>query len=80
MAFKRRTISTIAADGTLYVVNILQGNVVAIRGRQKPEVANLGVGVDGIALSPDGKLIIGKDFLADGLYEVDPSRQRIRAP
>jgi sugar lactone lactonase YvrE len=64
---------TIAPDGTLYVVNIYQGNVVSIRDGKSKVVASLGFGVDGIALAPNGKLIIGKDFLADGLYEVDPS-------
>lgn len=64
---------TIAADGTLYVVNIVQGNVVSIRDGKSQVVASLGFGVDGIALAPNGKLIIGKDFFADGLYEVDPS-------
>jgi sugar lactone lactonase YvrE len=64
---------TIAPDGTLYVVNILQGTVVAVKQGDGKVVATLGSGVDGIALSPTGKLIIGKDFLGDGLYEVDPT-------
>lgn len=64
---------TIAEDGTIYVANILQGTIVALKDGQHREVVNLGAGVDGIASSPSGTLIIGMDFFADGLYEVDPA-------
>jgi sugar lactone lactonase YvrE len=64
----------IAPDGTLYVANIVQGTIVAISpDGANHVVATPGPGVDGIALSPDGKLIIGKDFFADGLYVVNPA-------
>ena len=62
----------IAPDGTLYVANIGEGTIVAISpDGSNHVVATPGPGVDGIALSSDGKLIIGKDFYADGLYVVD---------
>lgn len=65
---------TIGPDGTLYVANILQGTIVAIAPDGSHRVVTtLPGGVDGIALSPAGKLIIGMDFFADGLYEVDPT-------
>jgi sugar lactone lactonase YvrE len=64
---------TIAPDGTLYVVNIAQGNIVALKDGAYNVVASPGPGVDGVALSPDGMLIVGKDFLGDGLFEVDPA-------
>jgi sugar lactone lactonase YvrE len=64
----------ITPEGTLYVANIVEGTIVAISpDGANHVVATPGAGVDGIALSPDGKLIIGKDFFADGLYVVDPA-------
>jgi sugar lactone lactonase YvrE len=64
----------IAPDGTFYVVNLIQGTVVAtVPSGDNHVVATPGPGVDGITLSPDGMLIIGKDFLGDGLYAVDPT-------
>lgn len=77
---------TVGPDGTIYVTNIVGGTVGAIPSSGAPfEVANLGLGVNSITVSDDGRLFVGLDFLGDGLYELDPSgvaapRQVIAAP
>jgi sugar lactone lactonase YvrE len=61
-------------DGDIYYTAILTGEV----GRIGPDgshstVTNLGFGVNPITFSDDGRLFVGKGFVADGLWEVDPA-------
>ncbi|MEM9033721.1 MAG: SMP-30/gluconolactonase/LRE family protein [Actinomycetota bacterium] len=62
----------IAPDGTIYWTEILAGNV----GMLKPDgeflVKFVAPGVNPITLSDDGRLFVARDFLGDGLYELDP--------
>jgi sugar lactone lactonase YvrE len=60
-------------DGAIYYTAILTGEV----GRIAPDgthstVANLGMGVNPITFSDDGRLFVGKAFMSDGLWELDP--------
>lgn len=66
-------------NGNLYWTAIITGDV----GRRTPDgaveiIAQLPPGVNPIAISPDGRMVVGLCFLGDGLYEVDP--QGIDAP
>ncbi len=61
--------------GTLYMTNILQGDITALRKDGTfTIVANLGAGVNSITLRDDDSLWIGRDFLGDGLYRLDANR------
>jgi len=59
-------------DGTIYWTEILGGNV----GMLKPDgtftTQQVGPGVNPITMSDDGRLFVARDFLGDGLYELDP--------
>jgi sugar lactone lactonase YvrE len=62
----------IADDGTIYWTEILAGNV----GMLKPDgtftTQQVGPGVNPITMSDDGRLFVARDFMGDGLYELDP--------
>ncbi|NNF56125.1 MAG: CHRD domain-containing protein [Acidimicrobiales bacterium] len=62
----------ITEDGTIYWTEILAGNV----GRLSPDGTVkkqfVGPGVNPITMSDDGRLFVAKDFLGDGLFELDP--------
>ncbi|MBT8241424.1 MAG: CHRD domain-containing protein, partial [Acidimicrobiia bacterium] len=62
----------ITSDGTIYWTEILAGNV----GRLDPDGTLkkqfVGPGVNPITMSDDGRLFVAKDFLGDGLFELDP--------
>ncbi len=58
-------------NGIVYVTNLFQGTVVAIKPDGSfSEVANLGKGVNSITMGNDGLLWVGRDFLGDGLYKI----------
>lgn len=68
---------TIGPLGTVYFTNILHGTVMSLSAEGKVrEVADLGWGVNSITLDDAGSLWVGRDFLGDGLYELDPEGQR----
>lgn len=61
-------------DGSIYWTSFFTGEI----GRLSPSgvkstIALLGRGVNAIAFSPDGRLFVARDFLADDLWEVDPA-------
>ncbi len=59
-------------DGTIYWTELLAGNV----GMLKPDgtftTQQVGPGVNPITMSDDGRLFVARDFMGDGLYELDP--------
>ncbi len=63
---------TFGPDGSLYWTSLETGFV----GRMKPtgEVTTqfVGLGVNPITFSDDGRLFVALDFFGDGLYELDP--------
>jgi len=68
---------TIGADGTAYFTNILHGTVSSLSPLGEVRVlADLGWGVNSITLQDDGRVWVGRDFLGDGLYELDPTGKR----
>ncbi len=62
----------ITDDGTIYWTELLGGNV----GMLKPDgtftTQQVGPGVNPITMSDDGRLFVARDFMGDGLYELDP--------
>jgi streptogramin lyase len=64
---------TIAADGTVYFTDIINGQVGIIDpdGTLREERLEVGPGANSITFSDDGRLFVGADFLGDGLFEVD---------
>jgi streptogramin lyase len=67
-------------DGTIYWTGMLTGEVGALSpadGRSRT-VANAGIGVNPIALAPDGSLRVGHAYLASGLSHVDPATGAVR--
>jgi sugar lactone lactonase YvrE len=64
---------TFGPDGSLYWTAFFTGEIGRLTpSGQKITVARLGPGVNAIAFSPDGRLFVARDFLADDLWEVDP--------
>ncbi len=65
----------ITDDGTIYWTEILTGFV----GMLKPDGTfmrqEVGPGVNPITMSDDGRLFVGRLFLGQGLYELDPNLQ-----
>ena len=65
----------ITDDGTIYWTEILTGHV----GMLKPDGTFMrqfvGPGVNPITMSDDGRLFVGRLFLGQGLYELDPDLQ-----
>lgn len=62
----------IAPDGTIYWTEILAGNVGMLKPDGSFRTQFVGPGVNPITLSDDGRLFVARDFLGDGLYELDP--------
>ncbi|MEW5991352.1 MAG: hypothetical protein AB1736_08425 [Chloroflexota bacterium] len=60
-------------SGDVCYTAILTGNVGCISpdGTQRT-VTSLGMGVNPITFSDDGRLFVGKAFMADGIWELDP--------
>lgn len=60
-------------DGSLYWTDLLAGEV----GRRQPDGTvtkqHIGVGVNPVAFSTDGRLFVALAFWGDGLYELDPN-------
>lgn len=70
---------TVGPDGAVYYTAILTGEV----GRIAPDgthstVVNLGMGVNPITFTDDGRLFVGKAFIADGLWEVPLNGDPVR--
>jgi len=60
-------------DGALYWTSIWSGDVMKrAPGGTPVSIANLGLGVNPITFSEDGRLYVARDFYGAGLYEVDP--------
>lgn len=62
----------IADDGTVYWTDLLAGNVGMISPDGTTTTQSVGPGVNPITMSDDGRLFVGRIFLGDGLYELDP--------
>jgi sugar lactone lactonase YvrE len=61
-------------NGSICYTAILTGEVGCIGpGGSHRTVTNLGMGVNPITFSDDGRMFVGKAFLADGVWEVDPA-------
>lgn len=64
---------TIGPDGSLYWTSLVSGEV----GRRTPQGAVtlqfVAPGVNPIAFSDEGRLVVALDFLGDALYELDPA-------
>ncbi len=63
---------TIAPDGTAYWTAICTGEVGARASDGSVRRQQVGPGVNPVTLSDDGRLFVARDFLGDGLYELDP--------
>ena len=62
----------IAPDGTLYWTELIAGNVGMLKPDGTMRTQFVAPGVNPITLSDDGRLFVARDFLGDGLYELDP--------
>ena len=62
----------VADDGTVYWTDLLVGNVGMISPSGESKTQLVGPGVNPITMSDDGRLFVGRIFLGDGLYELDP--------
>jgi sugar lactone lactonase YvrE len=62
----------VAPDGTIYWTELLAGNVGMLRPDGSFRTQLVGPGVNPVELSDDGRLFVARDFLGDGLYELDP--------
>ena len=62
----------IAPDGTIYWTELLAGNVGLLRPDGSFRTQFVGPGVNPVELSDDGRLFVARDFLGNGLYELDP--------
>ena len=62
----------ITDDGTIYWTEILGGNVGMLKPDGSFRTQFVGAGVNPITMSDDGRLFVARDFLGDGLYELDP--------
>lgn len=61
-------------DGLLYWTAFFTGKVMRMNAEGKAEVvAWVGPGVNAISFSPSGRLFVSRVFLADELYEIDPT-------
>ena len=59
-------------DGTVYWTDLLQGNVGMLTPDGEFKTQLVAPGVNPITMSDDGRLFVGRIFLGDGLYELDP--------
>jgi sugar lactone lactonase YvrE len=65
---------TFGPDGSLYWTALLTGEVGKLTpDGEKISVAQGLMGANPITFSDDGRLFIARDFLGDGLYELDPN-------
>jgi len=65
---------TIGPGGVVYFTNTLQGTVGSLSQEgEVSEIANLGIGVNSLTLADDGQLWVGRDFIGDRLYQLDPA-------
>ena len=62
----------ITEDGTIYWTEILSGHVGMLAPGSDPVRQLVGPGVNPITMSDDGRLFVGRIFLGQGLYELDP--------
>jgi len=63
----------ITDDGTVYWTEILRGYVGMLKPGHDPVHQFVGPGVNPITMSDDGRLFVGRLFLGEGLYELDPN-------
>jgi len=63
----------ITDDGTIYWTEILTGVVGMLKPGEEPVHQLVGPGVNPITMSDDGRLFVGRLFLGQGLYELDPN-------
>lgn len=63
----------VGPDGSIYWTDLPAGDVGRLAPNGKVTRQFVGVGVNPIAFSPDGRLFVGQAFYGDGLYEVDPA-------
>ena len=59
-------------DGTIYWTELMGGNVGMLRPDGTFTTQQIGPGVNPITMSDDGRLFVARDFMGDGLYELDP--------
>ena len=63
-------------DGSMYATNIITGEVTRLDpSGTSTIVANIGPGPNPVTVSDDGRVFVGKCFLGDGLFEIDPLAQ-----
>ena len=62
----------ITDDGTVYWTELMGGNVGMLRPDGTFTTQQVGPGVNPITMSDDGRLFVARDFMGDGLYELDP--------
>jgi sugar lactone lactonase YvrE len=60
-------------DGSLYVTNLVVGEVGHLSLEGEVSSQFIAPGVNSITISDDGRLFVGLDFMGDGLYELDPT-------
>ena len=65
----------ITDDGTIYWTEILTGFVGMLKPDGTYQRQLVGPGVNPITMSDDGRLFVGRLFLGQGLYELDPALQ-----
>ena len=65
----------ITDDGTVYWTEILTGFVGMLKPDGTYQRQLVGPGVNPITMSDDGRLFVGRLFLGQGLYELDPALQ-----
>ena len=63
----------ITDDGTIYWTEILTGYVGLLKPGEDPVRQLVGPGVNPITMSDDGRLFVGRLFLGQGLWELDPN-------
>ena len=59
-------------DGTVSWTELMGGNVGMLRPDGTFTSQQVGPGVNPITMSDDGRLFVARDFMGDGLYELDP--------
>ena len=62
----------VSDDGTIYWTELMGGNVGMLRPDGTFTTQQVGPGVNPITMSDDGRLFVARDFMGDGLYELDP--------
>lgn len=62
----------VTSDGTIYWTELIAGNVGMLKPDGTFRVQFVGPGVNPITMSDDGRLFVARDFLGNGLFELDP--------